>query len=121
MSNVVIAEPTENLKEIIPVNEDWTEEEAAELAKLKDPDAKSQRKEHWETTPLFEQEIAALFIRDVEFLRLYCDLFKDEYFRLDSHQLLYDITLKHFKKYGVLPQVGEMQRAIKKRHPDKED
>lgn len=61
----------------------------------------------------FQTKIAALAIRDDEFLRRTSHILKPEYFENAGEAKLVELALKHFQKYNCAPDPTSLVKAIK--------
>lgn len=61
----------------------------------------------------FQTKIAALALRDDEFLRRTAHILRPEYFENAGQAKLVDLALKHFQKYNCVPDGTSLVKAIK--------
>lgn len=61
----------------------------------------------------FQTKIAALALRDDEFLRRTAHILKPEYFENAGEAKLVDLALRHFQKYNCVPDPTSLVKAIK--------
>ncbi len=61
----------------------------------------------------FQSKIAALTLRDDEFLRRAAHILKPEFFENQGEACLVDIALQHFNKYGCSPDPASVVQIIK--------
>lgn len=61
----------------------------------------------------FQTKIAALALRDDEFLRRTAHILRPEYFENAGQAKLVDIAVKHFQKYNCVPDGTSLVKAIK--------
>ncbi|HEO0817059.1 DnaB-like helicase C-terminal domain-containing protein [Acinetobacter baumannii] len=61
----------------------------------------------------FQTKIAALALRDDEFMRRTSHILKPEYFENAGEAKLVEIALKHFQKYNCVPDKASLVKAIK--------
>lgn len=67
----------------------------------------------------FQTQIAALALRDYDFLRKSAHLLRPEYFENEGEAALTGIVLKHFEKYGEPPSLKVISTVIKQAITDK--
>lgn len=61
----------------------------------------------------FQTKIAALALRDDEFLRRTAHILRPEYFENKGEAKLVDLALRHFKKYNCAPDKASLVKSIK--------
>lgn len=83
-----------------------TEEEAAELSKLVNPDAVDESTYKWDED--FQRELLGLLLNDRHFLLESLAIIKPNYFVNETHRHICKILFKHFDKYKTLPNKVQM-------------
>lgn len=78
-----------------------------------EPDLSGFTEEKFDYDLSFQSKIAALTLRDDEFLRKTSHILKPDYFENTGEACLVDISLQHFVKYGCSPDPASVVQIIK--------
>lgn len=102
-----------------PTLDELTQEEAASLSKLINPDKPGSEQYTWDRD--FQRQILSLVCNDRTFAISCRGLLKPSYFQDDCHRRVAGIVFAHFEKYKVLPNQIQIAQELREQLSGKDE